>query len=143
MTDAADGLGAITSYHTHIYYDPQSTRAAAERLRERVAAQFRVQLGRWHDKPVGPHARAMFQIAFETELFATLVPFLMLNRDGLAVFVHPNTSRPRDDHLLHAIWMGEMLPLDARPLPETDEDPTAAIVPNTDATATEAGIKRD
>ena len=123
---AAKAIEAIASYHAHVYYDPEATRAAAERLRDRVAERFRVQLGRWHDKPVGPHPRPMFQIAFETGLFATLVPFLMLNRDGLAVFVHPNTNRPRDDHLLHALWMGEMLPLDAGTLPETQKHPGIA-----------------
>jgi DOPA 4,5-dioxygenase len=131
MSEAPQGIEGIASYHAHIYYDPAATRAKAERLREQVAERFRVQLGRWHDKPVGPHPRAMFQIAFGTELFASLVPWLMLNRDGLAVFVHPNTSRPRDDHLLHAIWMGEILPLDAGPLPETEERVDAPVVPNT------------
>jgi DOPA 4,5-dioxygenase len=113
MNDTPKAISEIASYHAHIYYDPESTRGAAERLRERVAQRFPVQLGRWHDRPVGPHARAMFQIAFDTEVFATLVPWLMLNRDGLVVFVHPNTTRPLDDHLTHALWMGEMLPLEA------------------------------
>jgi aromatic ring-cleaving dioxygenase len=131
MSDVSHGIEGIASYHVHIYYDPVATRATAERLREQIAERFRVQLGRWHDKPVGPHPRAMFQISFGTELFASLVPWLMLNRDGLAVFVHPNTSRPRDDHLLHAVWMGEILPLDASPLPETEEQPEGAVVPNT------------
>jgi aromatic ring-cleaving dioxygenase len=132
MTKEVAGIDKIASYHAHIYYDPEATRTTAERLRARIAERFRVQLGRWHDKPVGPHAQAMFQIAFGTELFPGLVPFLMLNRDGLTVFVHPNTNRPRDDHLLHALWMGEMLPLNAAPLPETEEHTAAAIVPNTD-----------
>lgn len=131
QVEAPHGIEAITSYHAHIYYDPGTTRAVAERLRERVADTFRVQLGRWHDQPVGPHARAMFQIAFDTALFPTLVPWLMLNRDGLAVFVHPNTKRPRDDHLQHALWLGEILPLDGSRLPEAQEEPDGPVVPNT------------
>ena len=55
----------------------------------------------------------------------------MLNRDGLAVFVHPNTNRPRDDHFLHALWMGEILPLDLGPLPEAQEHAEGAVIPNT------------
>jgi aromatic ring-cleaving dioxygenase len=31
---------AITHYHAHIYYDPGSTRARAERLREQVRVAF-------------------------------------------------------------------------------------------------------
>ena len=57
--------GAITDYHAHIYYDPAKTRGKAERLRERVAAEFPgAKLGRWHDELVGPHPQSMFQIAF-------------------------------------------------------------------------------
>jgi aromatic ring-cleaving dioxygenase len=131
MSNSIKETDQIASYHAHIYYDPGTTRTVAEWLRARIGERFSVQLGRWHDKPVGPHARAMFQIAFRTELFATLVPFLMLNRDGLAVFVHPNTNRPRDDHLLHALWMGEILPLDAGPLPEIQEHAEGVVIPNT------------
>jgi DOPA 4,5-dioxygenase len=41
----------------------------------------------------------------------------MLNRLGLAVLVHPNTEDARADHLTHALWMGEILPLNADVLP--------------------------
>ena len=34
-------------------------------------------------------------------------------RDGLTVLVHPETGKAKDDHLHHAVWMGEVLPLDA------------------------------
>jgi DOPA 4,5-dioxygenase len=63
----------------------------------------------------------MYQVAFSPDLFAEFVPWLMLNRDSLAVLVHPETGRPRDDHLTHALWLGEVLPLDASVLPETEE----------------------
>ena len=68
-------------------------------------------MGRWHDEPVGPHVQAMYQIAFQPELFPTLVPFLMMNRMGLTVLLHPQSGRPRDDHTLNAMWMGEVLPV--------------------------------
>jgi DOPA 4,5-dioxygenase len=61
----------------------------------------------------------MFQVAFATELFSTFVPWLMLNRLGLTVLVHPNTDRPRDDHLVHALWLGRILPLDVSGMPES------------------------
>ncbi len=60
----------IASYHAHIYYDPNSTRDRAERVRAGINERFSVQLGRWHDRPVGPHARAMFQVAFDAREFA-------------------------------------------------------------------------
>jgi DOPA 4,5-dioxygenase len=101
-----------------VYYDGGSREAAA-RLREGIAQAFPdAVLGRWHDKPVGPHPQAMYQVAFAPALFPTLVPFLALNREGLAVLVHPETGRQKADHLHHAMWMGAVLALDASVLPD-------------------------
>ncbi len=108
---------AIDSYHAHVYYDP-ATKDTAATLRQWVEERFTVRMGRWHEVPVGPHPQAMYQIAFEPDLFPTLVPFLMLNRMGLTVLVHPESGRPRDDHLQHAVWMGAVLPLKGDILPE-------------------------
>jgi DOPA 4,5-dioxygenase len=103
---------AIAHYHAHIYYDPAASRDRAARLRDRMAAGFPdAQLGRWHDVPVGPHPQAMYQVAFPAALLADLVPFLMLNRDGLTVLLHPETGDDYADHARHAVWFGEVLPL--------------------------------
>jgi len=40
-----------------------------------------------------------------------LLPWLMLNRDGLTVLVHPETGDDYTDHSAHAVWLGAMLPL--------------------------------
>ncbi len=109
----------ITDYHIHVYYDPES-RAAAAVLREWIEARFAVHLGRWHDAPVGPHPTSMYQILFPTEIFPSLVPFVMMNRMGLTILLHPESGRPRDDHTLNATWMGQVLPLNTAMLPETD-----------------------
>jgi DOPA 4,5-dioxygenase len=122
MSQVAKEVGKITDYHAHVYYDPNDadSRARAALLREWVEARFPVRMGRWHDVPVGPHPTAMYQIAFQPEVFAELAPFIMLNRMGLTVLLHPESGRPRDDHTLHAVWMGEVLPVKAEVLPETD-----------------------
>ncbi len=101
---------AIKDYHAHVYYDAASKETAA-RLRAAVEARFEVTLGRWHDRPVGPHPRWSYQIAFETEIFGSLVPWLALNREGLVIFVHPNTGQDLPDHAQRAIWLGEKVEL--------------------------------
>ncbi|MDE2516391.1 MAG: DOPA 4,5-dioxygenase family protein [Rhodospirillales bacterium] len=120
MTDTRPDASSVQEYHAHIYYDP-ADRAAAADLRAAIEARFpTARMGRWHDVPVGPHPQAMYQVAFKPDLFATLAPFLMLNRAGLTVLLHPETGRPRDDHTRHATWMGAVLPIKAETLPETD-----------------------
>jgi DOPA 4,5-dioxygenase len=111
---------AIQDWHAHVYFTP-GTRDHAATLRDWVEKRFTVRMGRWHEGKVGPHPQAMYQIAFTNDLFATLVPFLALNRMGLIVLVHPNTKRERDDHMLHAMWLGAVLPLDVSMLREQAE----------------------
>ena len=102
----------VREYHAHVYYDPAATRGTAARLRERVGAAFpQAKLGRWHDELVGPHLRSMYQIAFPCELLGTFLPWLMLNREGLTVLLHPDTGNAYADHTAHAAWLGEVLPL--------------------------------
>ncbi len=112
---------SIESFHAHVYYRDADERARASILRDALATRFAVALGRWRDEPVGPHPAPMYQVAFATSVFAGIVPFLMLNRSGLAILVHPETGRARADHLQHALWLGEVLPLDGSVLPEGAE----------------------
>ena len=124
-------IAEIASYHAHIYFDPQSQRSDAMAIREAAQARFAVNLGRVRDGPVGPHSEAMFQIAFEPELFGSLVPWLMLNHRGLSILVHPNTTNEKRDHLIDALWIGRPLPVDEGPLPEEAEPQRAGEVNTT------------
>jgi DOPA 4,5-dioxygenase len=105
----------VKNYHAHIYYDPAKTRHAAARVREGLAA-FNVQIGRWHDEPVGPHLDAMFQVVFAPEEFGKVVPWLMQHREGLSVLVHPSTGDGYGDHIVRALWLGERLKLNEEAL---------------------------
>ena len=112
MVETFADPGTINGYHAHIYYDPARTRDAAARLREGIGNAFpAATIGSWHDEAVGPHTVAMYQVAFSVEDFARLVPWLMLNRSGLDVLVHPLAGNAFDDHTIYAMWLGDKLPL--------------------------------
>ena len=99
----------IKGYHAHVYYDAP-TRETAARVRAGLT-KLRVQLGSWHDEPVGPHPKSMYQVLFNPEEFDKVVPWLMLHREGLTVLVHPSTGDSYGDHLERSLWLGEILKL--------------------------------
>lgn len=109
MTRATE-IGRISGYHAHIYYDERS-RAAAEHLRRALPQRFKLELGHWHDEPIGPHPQSMYQVKFKSGEFARVVPWLMLNRAGLSILVHPETGNDYADHASNALWLGEKLKL--------------------------------
>ena len=104
-------MSKIKAYHAHIYFDAASL-AQARRLCEDCRDKFGVEMGRVHEKPVGPHPDWSCQLAFPPDLFADVVPWLALNRAGLVVFVHPETGDELKDHTEYALWMGDIRPLD-------------------------------
>ena len=133
--DAPKRLAEITSYHAHIYFDA-AERPRAEKLRALIAERFTVRVGSWHEKPIGPHTKAMYQVAFAVAEFPRFVPWLMLNREGLSVLVHPNTLWPKDDHLVHALWLGtplaindSMLPIEVKSRDQVEELPPVNTTP--------------
>ena len=97
----------IDSWHAHVYFDATS-RDAAWTLREAIVAALagRMQMGRFHEKPVGPHPMWSYQMAFGAADLSQVLGWLALNRGGLDVFVHPNTGDELRDHRDCALWLG-------------------------------------
>jgi aromatic ring-cleaving dioxygenase len=79
----------LAGYHAHIYYDPAS-RERAERVRQEIGQRFEARVG--------------------TE-FPRLVPWLMLNRQGLDVLIHPLSGDSVADHTRFAMWLGNIVSL--------------------------------
>lgn len=99
----------ISKYHAHVYYDAE-TRQVAASVRKGLE-QFDAKVGSWHDEPVGPHTKGMYQVEFLPKEFAEIVPWLMLHREGLDVLVHPSTNSGDGygDHTVRALWLGSRL----------------------------------
>ncbi len=102
---------AIKDFHAHVYFS-QETEPQARALCETARDRFGVEMGRVHQKPVGPHPCWSCQLRIPAEKFGEVTAWLSINRNGLTVFLHPNTGDAFADHARHAIWMGQMLPLD-------------------------------
>lgn len=103
-------MSEISCYHAHVYYD-ESTFEQASGLCDRAGALFNVDIGHKHRQLVGPHPRWSCQLTLTPEQFGDVLPWLMLNRNGLTIFTHAETGDMIRDHTEHTIWMGEMLPL--------------------------------
>ncbi|HKM69480.1 MAG TPA: DOPA 4,5-dioxygenase family protein [Stellaceae bacterium] len=105
MTDPTIQPIKIDGYHAHVYYDTE-TRPCAERLWETIAAALGIEVKELSDEPRGPHPVPQFRFTFTTAQFESVVPWLMLNREGLDVLVHPLTDNSFDDHSRYAVWLG-------------------------------------
>lgn len=103
-------MSDVKGYHAHVYYDAE-TKPKAEQLRAALAGKFKVEPGAMSDEPRGPHPISQFAVIFETPEFQHVVPWLMLNRDGLDVLVHPLTESSYDDHSKNALWLGTPVPM--------------------------------
>jgi DOPA 4,5-dioxygenase len=111
MSAEAVAVDSIESYHAHVYFD-EATREPAQALRDAISAGFEITMGRWHERPVGPHPMWSYQVAFQPALFDTLVPWLMLNRGELNILLHPNTGEGLADHRERPFWLGDAQELD-------------------------------
>ena len=100
-------MNEISNYHAHVYFDARTVDRARD-ICEQASQLFGIEMGRVHEKPVGPHPRWSCQLKFGPEKAGDVIGWLATNREGLTIFTHPNTGDVLMDHTDHAIWMGEM-----------------------------------
>jgi aromatic ring-cleaving dioxygenase len=112
----AQSVGNL-GYHAHIYYDMTKTRADAERVCAALSEKFPVEIDGFRDTPVGPHPISNVLVIFKPEEFEQVVPYLMLNHEGLDVLIHPLTTDAVEDHRGYAMWLGNPVELKLHTLP--------------------------
>ena len=108
---------ANLGYHAHIYYDLTKTRSVAQRVCTGLGEKFEVEIEEFRDTPRGPHPISNVLVTFKPDQFEQVVPYLMLNRDGLDILVHPLTEDAVADHSSYAIWLGNPVELKLHTLP--------------------------
>ncbi|KAF8555970.1 hypothetical protein OG21DRAFT_767210 [Imleria badia] len=99
----------------HVYWissSPEHTEHAKQ-LYARIREEFpELPLGRFWDKPIGPHPTSMFQVnTLNPHQTGALFSWLVVNRGPCDVFVHPNTDDAYRDHAELATWIGKSWPL--------------------------------
>ena len=100
----------IAGYHAHVYYDA-ATKPKAQQLAASALDALTVELAGFSDKPAGPHPVGNLLLTFKPAKFASVVPWLMLNRKGLDVLIHPLTDDAARDHDSDGLWLGTQLKL--------------------------------
>ncbi len=101
---------SILAYHAHVYFDANSINQAIS-LCENARDSLTIVMGRVHKKRVGPHPEWSCQLSFSAERIGEVLPWLILNRNGLTVFLHPVTGNDLDDHTKYITWLGDSKPL--------------------------------
>jgi aromatic ring-cleaving dioxygenase len=103
-------MAELHGYHAHIYYESEDRSSTADKVCQDLAARFPVELGN-NNGIAGPHPIAQRQVNFKTSAFAEVVPWLMFNRQGLDILIHPLSEDEYDDHTANALWLGNPVPL--------------------------------
>ena len=60
-----------------------------------------------------PHTTGSWGIYIPLEQFPRAVSFISMYHGNLSVLVHPNSGHPKIDHLLNALWIKSILPLNS------------------------------
>ena len=99
------------AYHAHVYFDSETLDFASD-LCQQAGSLFALEVGRVHQKPVGPHPQWSCQIIFGNKQFDALVRWLDEHRRGLTILVHALTGDDIKDHTEYAYWLGDSVELD-------------------------------
>lgn len=110
MSEIKRPVNSHKAYHAHIYFDEKS-KAMAKELCQEIGERFELKVGRFHEKPVGPHPCWSCQVIFGTKDFEQFIPWLDGKRENLNVLVHALTGNDYRDHTEFAYWLGQPVSL--------------------------------
>ena len=110
MSEPKKPVNRHENYHAHIYFD-ESSKQEAKALCDGSADKFGLEVGRFHEKLVGPHPCWSCQVKFSKVDFADYIAWLDANRGKLTVFVHGLTGDDLKDHTDYAYWLGQEVEL--------------------------------
>lgn len=102
----------ISGYHVHFYCTLEQLELA-QSVRDSIVKDLKTigGAGPVRNRPVGPHTLPMFEVWFGPEALGEVLPWVLLNRRGLSVLLHPETGNDYVDHTDRAVWIGEKIPL--------------------------------
>ena len=105
-----DSIQSFDAFHAHVYFDAETT-DQAKALCTSAGGHFDIEVGRHHEKPVGPHPCWSCQLAFTQDSFFSLITWLEDHRDGLTIFIHGLSGDDLADHTEHVAWLGNAVDL--------------------------------
>ena len=98
------------AYHAHVYFN-QDSKVFAKKLCEESGTEFDLEVGRFHEKLVGPHPCWSCQITFSAKDFDNFITWLEENRESLTVLIHALTGNDLKDHTDFAYWLDQPVEL--------------------------------
>ena len=94
-------------YHLHVHFDDTTVEEALAVRKLAMKRPEVMEIGRFHERPVGPHPVRQFQILLKTCDVPAFSQWLDTVRGPLDVLIHPEIE---DDLLAHtdlATWLGD------------------------------------
>jgi DOPA 4,5-dioxygenase len=99
------GITGVSDLHVHIYFDPAEL-GQARSLARAAQKRFNLSVGRFHQRPVGPHPRGSCQLTVAVSEFGPFATWAAVHRGTLTIFAHASTGNDLADHTQHVIWFG-------------------------------------
>lgn len=98
-------------FHAHIYFDSDQQPEIAK-LQQLARLNTSFTLSKLHERPVGPHPKAMLELHFNDAGSESALAWLQANCLSFSVLIHQDTGDDLKDHTEGIRWLGETLPLD-------------------------------